>query len=122
MTTTPRPTSDLLVKLVKQLYDGSESKCKIKKNAITNMNGAALTREMKKFSIPDKSRGETGITRIQVLHALGLGLPSSKYWTKKSIISILDQIFKVKDYDEEKVKPKDAAIKILTRIYSKQRQ
>ena len=51
--------------------------------------------------------------RIQVLHALGLGLPSSKYWTNKSIISILDQIFKVKDYDEEKVKNKGAAIKFL---------
>jgi len=113
---TPRPTSDLLLKLAKQLYEGSESKRKMKKNAVTNMNGAALTREMKKYAIPDKSMGETGIMRIQVLHALGLGLPPSKYWTKKSIIYVLDHILNVDDYDKEKVKNKDSAIRFLQEV------
>jgi len=92
--TTPRPDSDLLVKDAKALFDGSESKRRIKKNSVTNMNGAALTREMKKYMIRDKSKGETGIMRIQVLHALGLGLPPAKYWTKKSIVYILEDIFR----------------------------
>ena len=113
---TPRPTSDLLLKLAKQLYEGSESKRRMKKNAVTNMNGAALTREMKKYAIPDKSMGETGIMRIQVLHALGLGLPPSKYWTKKSIIYVLDHILNVDDYDKEKVKNKDSAIRFLQEV------
>ena len=77
------------------------------------MTGAALTREMKKFAIPDRSKGETGIMRIQVLHALGLGLPPAKYWTKKSIVYILEHIFEHKHYDQEKVKNKDAAIRFL---------
>ena len=115
-TSTPRPTSDLLLKLAKQLYEGSESKRRMKKNAVTNMNGAALTREMKKYAIPDKSMGETGIMRIQVLHALGLGLPPSKYWTKKSIIYVLDHILNVDDYDKEKVKNKDSAIRFLQEV------
>ena len=111
--TTPRPESDLLVKTAKELFDGSESKRRMRKNTITNMTGAALTREMKKFAIPDRSKGETGIMRIQVLHALGLGLPPAKYWTKKSIVYILEHIFEHKDYDQEKVKNKDAAIRFL---------
>ena len=111
--TTPRPDSDLLVKDAKALFDGSESKRRIKKNSVTNMNGAALTREMKKYMIRDKSKGETGIMRIQVLHALGLGLPPAKYWTKKSIVYILEDIFEHTEYDSEKVKNKDTAIRFL---------
>ena len=111
--TTPRPESDLLVKTAKELSDGSDSKRRMRKNTITNMTGATLTREMKKFAIPDRSKGETGIMRIQVLHALGLGLPPAKYWTKKSIVYILEHIFEYKDYDQEKVKNKDTAIRFL---------
>ena len=117
--TTPRPESDLLRKEAKQLLDGSRTHRKTRKSQITNMSGAALAREMKRLSINDRSKGEAGIMRVQVLGALGLGLPTVKTWTKKSIIYMLEEVFEHKDFSEENVKNKGMAISYLQEFLAK---
>ena len=111
--TTPRPESALLRKEAKQLLDGSKAQRRTRKSQIMNMSGTTLTREMKRLSINDRSKGETGIMRVQVLNALGLGLPTVKTWTKKSIIYMLEEVFEHNDFSEENVKNKGVAISYL---------
>jgi len=111
--TTPRPESALLRKEAKQLLDGSKAQRRTRKSQVMNMSGTTLTREMKRLSINDRSKGETGIMRVQVLNALGLGLPTVKTWTKKSIIYMLEEIFEHNDFSEENVKNKGVAISYL---------
>jgi len=83
------------------------------------MNGPTLTRELKRLSIPHRSKGEAGIKRVQLLDAFGLGLPTVKSWTKKSIVYMLEEIFKHTDYDHDNVKTKDAAIRFLQDFIAK---
>ena len=117
--TTPRPESDLLKKEAKRLRDGNKETRKTRKSQIQNMSGPTLTRELKRLSIPDHSKGEAGIKRVQLLDAFGLGLPTVKSWTKRSIVYMLEEIFEHTDYDHNNVKTKDAAIRFLQEFIAK---
>ena len=110
---TPQPESALLKKEAKRLLDGTRHSRKMRKSQITNLSGSALAREMKRLDIQDLSKGEAGIMRVQLLQALGLGIPTVKCWTKKSIVYMLEEVFECHNYEPENVKTKCAAIHFL---------
>ena len=119
MENTPRPRGDQLQAEVERLKNGSNQSRRQRKSQLTTMTATKLRAELKKFAIPDKSKGEAGIMRVQIMRACGLGIPPHKQLTGKSIQHMLEEVYK-KDTDELDLTSKVNAAKILQDIISKE--
>ena len=115
---TPKPRGDILQVEVEMLKNGTEQKRRAKKSALTTMTGSKLKTEMNRLTIPDRSNGEAGIMRVQLMQALGLGLPPHKQWTNKSIRYMMETVYGAQ-YDEKQLGGKMAASKKLKEIIDK---
>jgi len=116
---TPRPTGDQLQLEVEKLRKGSNQKRKQRKSQLTTMTATKLRSEMKRFAIPDKSNGEAGIMRVQIMRACGLGIPPHKQWTAKSIQYMLEEVYH-QNTDDLDLTSKVNAAKILQDIINEE--